>query len=387
MGAGSMRSIYSLLLLVVATSLQAQAPSVRDSAGIRIVMNPALSAAKEVFVFQREPSFQVGGLEDDPDKEFKSNQGYLRGVFLSDGTLAVTDEWRLQFFDRQARRLAILGGKGAGPGDFSYIIGICRTRGDTVVVHDSHNARNVVIAPDRKVVRSFPSEPDGRLTSSSCFDDGTVVLSHSEYDRATRVSSIRYVRARLDGAVVNPLLSTPPTRYDLITATGEGVATAGQRFYYSASRSSEITAYSPNGRPVLIIRYAASPEKIADAEALERMAYVLPRDGSKPTEAYIAAARAEAFKRWKDGPHPEYWPTHGQIRVGSNGLLWVNLYQRTRNAPGVWVAFGADGRMIGKLVLPPGRIEVIEFGNESVLMRTYDSDGATYLVSHAITRR
>jgi sugar lactone lactonase YvrE len=382
-----MRSIYTLLLLIVATSLPGQASSVRDSAGIRIVMNPALTTAKELFVLQREPSYRVGGLEDDPGKELKSNQGYLRGVFLSDGTLAVTDEWRLQFFDRQAKRLAIVGTKGAGPGDFSYIIGICRTRGDTIVVHDSHNARNVVVAPNRKVVSSFPAKPDGKLTMSSCFDDGTVVLSTSEYDRATGTSSMRYVRARLDGTVTNPLVKPPAARFDLVTATGEGVATAGQRFYYTAPGSSEITAYNTAGRPVLIIRHATVPEKIADAEALGRMPYVLPRDGSKPSEAYIAEARAEAFKSWKARPHPEHWPTHGQIHVDDSGQLWVKQYVKTRDAPNVWVAFSADGRMVGKVVLPSGRVEVIAFGKDSVLMRTYDDDGATYLVSHAITRK
>lgn len=378
---------YAPLFAIFATSLNAQAPIVRDSAGIRIVMNPALSAAKEVFVLQRQPSYQVGGLEDDPVKEFKSNQGYLRGVFLSDGSLAVTDEWRLQFFDRQAKRIAIVGTNGAGPGDFRYIVGICRTRGDTIVVHDSRNARNVVVAPNRKVVSSFLSEPNGNLTMSSCFDDGTVVLSHSTFDRATGTFSRRFVRARLDGTVINPLLAIPAARYDLLTATGEGVATGGPRFYYTAPGSSEITAYNTAGRAVLIIRHATVPEKITDAEALGSMVYALPRDGSKPTEADIAAQRAEAFKSWKSRPHPEYWPLHGQIHLDPDGQLWVKQYVKTRDAPNVWVAFATDGRMLGKVVLPSGRVEVINFGKASFLMRTYDEDGATHLVSHAITRK
>ena len=387
MGSAHMLRTCAPLLVVFATALQAQVPTVRDSAGIRIVMNPALSAAKELFVLQREPSYHVGGLEDDPVKELKSNQGFLRGVFLSDGSLVVTDEWRLQFFDRQAKRVAIVGAQGGGPADFKYIVGICRTRGDTIVVHDTQNARNVIVAPSRKVVSSFPSKPDGGLTASSCFDDGTVVLTNSTYDRATGTTLRRYVRARLDGTVTNPLLSPPPARFDIVTATGEGVATGGQRFYYTAPGSSEITAYNTAGRPVLIIRHATVPEKIADAEALGRMAYVLPRDGSKPTEAYIAEARAEAFKSWKARPHPEYWPAHGQIHLDGNGQLWVKQYVRTREAPNVWVAFAPDGRMIGKVVLPSGRVEVIGFGKASVLMRTYDEDGATHLVSHAITRK
>lgn len=376
---------YTALLSVVAVSLHAQAPTVRDSAGVRIVTNPALVAAPETFRFDPSPTLDVGGLEDNPELEFKSNQGYLRGVFLSDGTLAATDEWRLQFFNPRGMRLGIVGTKGAGPGEFRYIIGICRTRGDTLVVHDSHNARNVVISPARSVVRTFPAGSNGALTFSSCFADGTVVLSHSEYDRTTGTMTMQYRRARLDGTIVNALLSAPPTRLDQVTSAEHAVATAGRRFYHALPDSAHITAYDVTGQPVLVIRYGGTPERITDADALRRMSYAIP-GGRKPTEAEIAASKAEGLRRWKSGPHAEYWPTHGRIHVDDQGRLWVNQYRKNMDAPDVWVAFAADGRMIGKLVLPPRRMQVIGFGNDAILVRTFDDDGATHLALHSIRR-
>src|SRR4029079_7793651 len=98
------------------------------------------------------------------------------------------------FFDAKGKRLGILGARGGGPEDFQYIMGICRTRGDTIVVHDSHNSRNAVISPARKVVGTFPSVSNGRITFSSCFDDGTVVLANSELDRAAMTTTTRYSR-------------------------------------------------------------------------------------------------------------------------------------------------------------------------------------------------
>ena len=378
---------FAAILVGSAASSHAQAPSVRDSAGIRIVTNPALSTAKEAFVFQPNPSYRVGGLEDVPEQEFKSNQGYLRGAFLSDGRLAVTDEWRIHFFDRQAKRIGIFGRQGAGPEDFRYIIGICRTRGDTIAVYDSHNARNVVISPAMKVVRTFPDGALGQLGFSSCFDDGTVVLSQSDFDRTTGTRTTRYVRARLDGTLANPLLTTPPAVFDMVASAEEGVATAGQRFYQSPAGSAQITAYTTNGRPVVIIRYAPMPEKITDADALARMPYSGPSSGARPSDADIAAQRAEGLKRWKATAHAEYWPTHGRIHVDANGLLWVQQYKKDSKAPNVWVAFATDGVMIGKLVLPEGRKEVVGFGNNAILIRTFDSDGATYLSLHPIARK
>jgi hypothetical protein len=363
-------------------SLQAQAPTVRDSAGIRIVTNPALAAAPETFRFNPTPILDVGGLEEVPYLEFKSNQGYLRGTFLSDGSLVVTDETRLHFFDPQGRRLGVVGSTGAGPKEFRYIIGICRTRGDTTVVFDSHNARNVVIAPTREIVRTFPSKPNGALTFSSCFDDGTVVLSDFEYDRATQSLTTRYQRGRLDGTIANRLVALPPIRYDMVTGAEVAIATAGQRFYLGAPGDSEIKGYDAAGRLQLIVRMAGRPERITDAKALERMSYAIPA-GRKPTEAEIAAAKADGLKRWKSGPHAEYWPTYGRIHADDRGRLWVNQFRVDNKASSVWVAFAADGRMLGKLVLAP-ELQVIDFWNNGVLVRAYDDDGATYLRLHAI---
>lgn len=349
-------------------------------------MNPALSSAPEIFVFRPEAIYDVGGLQDDPEMEFKSNQGYLRGVFLSDGTLAATDESRLQFFDARGKRLGILGTKGSGPEDFRYLIGICHTRGDTIISFDSHNSRNVVISPARRVVRTLPAATNGGITFSSCFDDGTIVLSHSDFDRATMMSTTHYVRARLDGSIVNPLFTLTAARYDLVTQAEYATATAGQRFYHGLPDASQITAYNPDGKPVMMIRYADKGEKIVDADALKRMSYAVP-GGGKPTDAEIAASKAEGLKRWKSGPHPEYWPTHGRIHVDDQGRLWVNQYRKNLDASDVWVAFAADGRMIGKLVLPPRGMQVIGFEKNGILVRTFDDDGATHLALHAITRR
>lgn len=382
-----MRLTCAVLLMVAPVLLRAQAPTVRDSAGIRIVMNPALASAPETFRFNPSPILDVGGLDDNPDLEFKSNQGYLRGTFLSNGTLVVTDEWRLQFFDRQGRRLGILGTSGAGPEEFRYIIGICRTRGDTVLVNDSHNARNAVIAPTRRVVRTFPVGTNGALTFSSCFDDGTVVLSRSEFDRTTQMQTRRYQRVRLDGTIVNALLDVPPTRLDFVTSAEHAVATGGQRFYHGMPGSSSITAYDVTGKPVLVVRYATTLERITDADALGRIGYALPADGHKPTEAEVAAAKAEALKRWKSRPHAEFWPTHDRIHVDDRGRLWVNQYRKDLSVPSVWVAFGADGRMIGKLVLPKRRMEVIGFWSDAILVRTADDDGAAHLSLHSIVPR
>ncbi|MGH7582136.1 MAG: hypothetical protein ACREL5_02790 [Gemmatimonadales bacterium] len=382
-----MRIIFAVLVAVIATSLPAQAPTVRDSAGIRIVLNPALSSAKETFTFHPEPIYDVGGLEDDPDKEFQSNQGYLRGAFLSDGTFAVTDVWRIQFFDSKGKRLGILGSKGSGPDDFRYLVGICRTRGDTLVTYDTQNARNAVISPARTVVRTFPAAANGGITFSSCFDDGTIVLSHSDFDQTTGMSTTRYVRAHLDGSIVNPLVDLASARVDMVTFAENAVATAGQRFYHGLPDESQITVYNTMRKPLLMIRFADKSERISDADALNRIAYAIPAGGGRPTDAQVAAAKAEAMARWKSRPHAEYWPTHGRIHVDDQGRLWVNQYQTSAKDLDVWVAFAPDGKMIGKLVLPAGRKEVIGFGKNAILIRTSDNDGAAHLEVHSITNR
>ena len=96
----------------------AQQLGVRDSSGVRIVEKAARKDAPLRFRLGDKPFLEVGGIESNPDEEFDHRQGYLRGVRLSNGGLAVSDVARVHYFDATGKRIRIVGRNGAGPEEF-----------------------------------------------------------------------------------------------------------------------------------------------------------------------------------------------------------------------------------------------------------------------------
>src|SRR6185503_18847722 len=95
----------------------AQTPRSRDGEGVRIVENGSRLTAPIAFRLGDRPSFDVGGLQQDPADEFDTHNYYLHGVRLSDGRVAVLDKSRVHFFDATGKRLKIVGRAGEGPGE------------------------------------------------------------------------------------------------------------------------------------------------------------------------------------------------------------------------------------------------------------------------------
>src|SRR5688572_839566 len=87
------------LYAAVLPSSPAAQTTIRDSAGVRVVQNPSRARAPVVFQLGATPSYQVGGPEEPTDNEFTPNQGYLRGVRLSDNGFVAIDVVRVHFFD------------------------------------------------------------------------------------------------------------------------------------------------------------------------------------------------------------------------------------------------------------------------------------------------
>ncbi len=205
----------------------AQVPTVRDSAGVQIVENPSRLEAPVTFTLGATPVFEVGGLESDPDVEFNHRQGYLRGAFLSDGRFAAIDVNRVHYFDANGKRLKIVGRQGAGPQEFQYLMAICRTRGDTLVLNDANNRRMAVLDGTGSIVRTIAQGDLGSMPFDPCFDDGTFVLMKQSGPLTAR--QLRVTRVRLDGSVANVIGEFAGGLFDLVTQAEVSVVAQGKR--------------------------------------------------------------------------------------------------------------------------------------------------------------
>lgn len=379
----SRATMLCLLPLVVVlparADVGAQAPTVRDSAGIRIVENPSRLEAPVVFTLGARPNFDVGGLESDPDVEFNHRQGYLRETFLSDGRFAVIDVVRVHFFDATGKRLKIFGREGAGPEEFRYLTSICRTRGDTLVLEDGQNRRVAIMDGNGNFVRTIPQRDLGRPPFDGCFDDGTLLLERTVGPAEARQN--RLTRLRLDGSVVDTL-GVFPSGFDIVTQSETTVLAAGARFYYGNPATSEVRVYDRDGRLRRIVRSDDPRERISDADVERKLASSIPTNVSP-------AERKARMDQMRAVPHSSTWPAYRGVEVGSDGRLWIEDYQRTHPSPDRWTAFDSTGRLIARLVIPPPvqrvpPFQVIAFGRDGILVRRWDDDQATHLTVYPL---
>ncbi|MGH7470698.1 MAG: hypothetical protein ACRENP_22345 [Longimicrobiales bacterium] len=305
--------------LTLCNPLAGQNPVVRDSAGVRIVENPARMRAPVTFRLGTTPVLDFGGPDESkPDNEFAANQGYLRGVRLSDNGLAAIDVVRVQYFDARGKRVRIAGRSGSGPEEFLYLTSVCRTRGDTIMVSDSRNGRLGILDQNGAIVRTVKQSELGSPPFDGCFDDGTVLLAHYAPMAPGAIRSTRLTRVRLDGSVVNTIGDFSFAPFESVTQSEPAVIASGQRVYIGDPRFSEIRVYSADGKLTSIIRSADPPVRITDAQREERMRSSIPRDVSA-TEVTARMARMRSL------PRPANWPAYRRVYVDPRGTLGFRI--------------------------------------------------------------
>lgn len=365
-----------------ASMLVAQAPGMRDSADVRIVENAARASAPITFRLGAK-RLEVGGLEDNPSLEFDHNQGYLRGALLADGGLAVIDVSRVHFFDAKGTRRAVVGRLGSGPEDFRYLMGVCRVSGDTIAVYDSHNKRVSLLTTNAKIVHTFQLEPNWSTPFEQCYGDGTLLFTRSVPAAATEpVQTHQFFRTTARGEKVGREFTLTSRRFDMVSSMGVDYTAGGADLLYADARTQDIRSYNSEGKLRRIIRTRDVPAAVTAAQAESRMTGSIPNNVS-------AAEREERMARMKARPYASTWPTYLTVKSDPAGRTWAEDYPVPSVSMGRWTAFDRDGRMIGRLMLgtlpgdarPP---QVISFGENVVLLRRRDTDGAAYLSVYAI---
>lgn len=375
--------LAALLSCFLAADATAQEARSHDSARVRIIENPARKDAPVRFRLGDKPLFEVGGIESNPDEEFDHKQGYLRGVRLSNGGLAVIDVSRVHYFDASGKRIRIVGRTGQGPEEFQYLTSICRTRGDTLILNDSRNRRMSVLDGSGRIIRTILQGDNGSAPFSFCLDDGTFVLQRITGE-VGGPRHYRVTRLRTDGTIVNTV-GTFESLFDMVTMVPTSVAASANALYYGNPFRSEIREYDVLGTLRRIIRTADQGDRITDAEAEERMAMTIPRN-------VTAAERTARMERLRALPRvTQTWPVFYNVQVAPDGTIWVQDFTRAFTTSDAWTAIDSTGRIVGRLVFPTvpegsRRLEVHSFGPDYVIVRRFDADMASILTIYPIVK-
>lgn len=378
-------------LTVALASVGSSQPATRgETIAVDVVQNGTLLSAGLRYRLAPTPSFDVGGLERDPDLEFNMRRGELWAVPLRSGGLAVLDVTRVHVFSSTGTRLRVVGRSGSGPNEFRGIYSGCGLAGDSLWVADASLSRLSVIAPSGAFARTMQSDDARIIGHHACLDDGSV-LSVRMAERQGRMSVAEVVRLDTRGRRLNVVSREEEApALDFVVGKGLWVIASGSLAYVSDGR--EIRVHRADGVLVRRLRTRDPAQPITDAEYERELGFSFP--AGTP-----AAERTRDIERLKARRGANVWPLFERVIPGDHGRVWVQHFRRwsERSAAGPftresWTAFDSLGRLDGRLELPPpvrrGRRppEVVAFPSGGVLLKEYDPDGAVHFRRYELLR-
>jgi hypothetical protein len=403
---------FMVLYLVVLAVGCAESPesdtesssTVRDSAGVRVVVNQA-PVTHRPWLLSDEPLVTIGSASGDPQYELFRVRGAL---LLRSGDIVVADAGtqELRFYDQEGRHLRSAGGEGGGPGEFRTLSWISRSGPDSIVALDVRQRRISYFDISGRFDRSVRLEPSPELPfpepvgffadGSLLVTKGTMSLSARPPTRVERPEEAVY-RYRPDGMTVEVLGSFPwyevsiaPSR----TVRGEEIynrslrtfgratvfAVSGDRFYVADNASYEIRMYSFDGKLGMIIRRDHEPVPVTEADIRALRDSIVARY----TDA-DARRRVEQGLREKPAP-PATFPAYApEIRVCADGNLWVREYTRPGEHGARWSVFSPRGLWIASAEIPYD-FSVFDVGEDYVLGLHRDHAGVEYVQLYELVR-
>jgi hypothetical protein len=369
-------------LFASALSASAQTPQPRDGEGVRVVANPSRLKAPVVFALGDKPTFHFGGLQPDPADELDARNGYVTARVLSDTRVVIADKTRVLIFDRAGKRVGSFGRSGQGPGESNQVYDICIARGDTILVGQSRSLPVSRFSSEGKFISAIPIAGQGYSERAFCFADGSIRTMRMSEGAMDAPQKFEFFHVRTDGSTSLIARAEFPVWDPLIVVPYDAVAW-GDRLYVMSGASFDILSYAPDGTLRSIIR---TDDPLVPISAAERSKLPLTAFRRGATEAEKEASRQRDIARSKT----KHWPTMARLLFDATGRMWVQDWRpaNERDSTQTWTAFDGDGRLIGKLAIPPkersaGRL-VIAFGRDEVFFRTNDEDGAVHVTAYPI---
>lgn len=339
------------------------APAVRDSAGIRIVENPA---GPRDTIPVGDPVLTIGRV-DDPRYQFFRIRDVLA---LSDGRIVVADRGshEIRYFSPEGRHLASVGGEGEGPGEFRALAGLQRLAGDTVVAEGARNRRLSFYAPEPEFVRSV--EVADRLApmpddASACLlgapmlgglmEGGTLVLWGRDCIRGEDAEGLRAFtrQIRLWGPGSSEPVELGPFpiswRYE---RPGQGPRSRFAPVPLSGTTTFEVTldriyVASPARYTVRVLDESGTPVVIMRDLTLRR-----PLD-DRIRSAFEDGLSSERLERFATSHYPDSLPAFDGVVVGDE-RIWALRYPAPSDTARRWSVYGEDGTPMGIVAFPTG---------------------------------
>ena len=372
----------------------------RDSAGIAIIESPApLWAAGHGWTVADSPTVDLAGIG--------SPEAALR---LSDGRIVVADGGPvgLRYFSREGHPLYDVGRAGDGPAELRSIFQLDLAAADTVAVYDLAQRTLFLFDPNGALAGSVvvaeslaPRGTNGYLPKGITADgryllqqdevafpfagapgailtDSTRLFWLSRQGRFTDSTS-RLVAGELFGfeleagrgqRMVTPLAR--PLAPALRVVTGGGMVWAG------SGAAWEILGYDAQGRAARLLRIPR--ERVPLTPALRDS--FITRYRARVAGAAPLSVPSQLAEGIGAAPFSDRLPAYNELLAGEDSTLWVQHVGLLEGLPGdaslVWTVFGADGRWLGEVTMPP-QFRPTAAGHGWILGLWRDPAGATHV--------
>lgn len=363
-----------------------------DSTGdtIRVHITGAMPEAR---VSTLVPELEVG-TEDEPVEESFGEIATVLGT--SDGGLVVHDQQAqaVRLFDAQGKFVRTIGGKGSGPGEYQHLNGITRLPDERIALWDANGTRINLYEADGAFATSWLVTFSRMFATNVLWSDSAggiyayAVLERNREDFSRDKKGL--IRMAADGRITDslPYLSWREEAAALKAQSKDGGAQMAYGVPFSAGNHTELL---PSGG-------------LVSGFDDEYVFYLLHQDGRKPvrierehvkvpvsaTEDAEHRARIEfAMRRldpewkWSGTGIPSAKPAFRSIEVGRDGRIWVRLStpaepipaaelappregteptpRMTTREPIVYDVYSSEGRLLGRVALPP---RVTMFGSD-----------------------
>lgn len=388
--------ICVMALPLAACGERASAPAAieQDSAGIAIVEQVEPAAEPIVFTLADAPDWVLQSDEANPDRVLHE----VRGVVSMRDAIAVANTGASQVWIYDAERdvLAVSGGPGDGPGEFSGMSYVHGLPGDSLLV--TAGGRYDVLGPDGAYARSFRLDDDDRSSTTVGVVGSALVIQRIRPGEPEQLredvtrGTVDVLRFDLAGRFLDSLTTVPgweafnglasgfmignmPIPFGRgvqIEASPRGVLTA-------SSYDNEVRVYDASSELERIIRNVAPPGPPVMAEEVAALE-------ERMLEGWSGPMREAGERAYEAMPAASTHPPFRAAYFGTDGSVWLGLRSALTDDEDIpAIVYGPDGMRLGGALLPSA-LRVTEISLDHVLGVWTDSLGVESVRSYTIER-
>ena len=359
--------IVCLVYLIMSTPSPAHSQAewkgaVVKEGDVTIVRNPKEPLYKTpVLEFQEDLS--LGGPEAQGDYAFSQIQTF---VVDDAGSIYVLDQQssHIKVFDNAGKYIRTIGRKGQGPGelDLPWVLSINRRAGELAVLQLS---RRIAYFKTDGVFLRHQSIND---SSSAKFDSRGNIYIREKVRSKNGEWSYEVKKLSMFGTVLGVLASSPGQGYsgkiNPFFAVNVFQVDKSDNLVYGDPRTYELLLISASeGKPFKKITREYDPVTVTDEDKAEEL---------KKTPPEVQASLVFS----------KYYPAYSRFFLSDLGHVFVQTWEKTKDAKRLYDIFDAGGRFISRIALKPSGIEIL---NGKYYALEEDEDGYQYVKRYNVT--